>query len=286
VAASAPPECAGAARWRRLRHCCIIGETDREDGLRPRLPPRGLQLQQIDMATSATRKPTVSAPEREAETTNTDIYERIYVAILEHRLKPGTKLVEERLAEIFAVSRPRIREVIARLAHEQIVELFPNRGAYIARPTIQKALDVLEARRVIEPAVVRRLIKQITPDKLQRLRQHTQLETAARERNDKRAIIRLSGEFHVLLAELAGNSELARSVRELSTLSCLVIFLYNLPTQTNCRHDDHEDILRAVADGDAKRAEQLMLVHLNHIEENLHLEPEQEDVDLADVFRE
>ena len=238
------------------------------------------------MATKAPRKTAAATPERETETTTTDIYERIYIAILEHRLKPGTKLVEERLAEIFAVSRPRIREVIARLAHEQIVELYPQRGAYIARPSIQKALDVLEARRVIEPAVVRRLIKDLTPEKLQRLREHTLLESAARERNDKRAIIRLSGEFHTLLSELAGNTELARSVRELSTLSCLVIFLYNLPTQTNCRHDDHEDILTAVADGDVKRAEQLMLIHLNHIEESLHLEPEQEDVDLEDVFRE
>ena len=38
-------------------------------------------------------------------------------------LPPGTKLVEERLAEIFGTSRARIREVLARLAHEQIVEL-------------------------------------------------------------------------------------------------------------------------------------------------------------------
>ena len=60
----------------------------------------------------------------ERENTHDEIYEKIYVAILEHRLHPGTKLVEERLAEIFGVSRARVREVLARLAHEQIVELF------------------------------------------------------------------------------------------------------------------------------------------------------------------
>jgi DNA-binding GntR family transcriptional regulator len=123
------------------------------------------------------------------ENTHDEIYEKIYVAILEHRLHPGTKLVEERLAEIFGVSRARIREVLARLAHEQIVELYPQRGAYIARPTIEQAHDVFEARRLIEPAVLRRLIETLTPEKLTKLRQHQELERDARRREDKRAVI-------------------------------------------------------------------------------------------------
>lgn len=221
----------------------------------------------------------------ERDNTAAAIHERIYAAILEHRLKPGTKLVEERLAEIFAVSRPRIREVIARLAHEQIVELFPQRGAYVAKPTIEKAGDVLEARRVIEPAVVSRLIAHLTPEKLERMREHEKLERVARERQDKRAIIRLAGEFHVLLGELAGNGELARVMRELSTLTCLVIFLYNVPTATSCRHDEHSRIIDAIAARNAPLAQALALEHLEHIEQSLKLEPDDEDVDLEDVFR-
>ena len=76
----------------------------------------------------------------ERENVQDEIYEKIYVAIVEHRLHPGTKLVEERLAEIFGVSRARIREVLARMAHEQIVELIPQRGAYVAKPTIEQAM--------------------------------------------------------------------------------------------------------------------------------------------------
>ncbi|MBV7481377.1 GntR family transcriptional regulator [Bordetella sp. BOR01] len=219
------------------------------------------------------------------EITVNEIHERVYSAVLDNRLKPGTKLVEERLAEIFAVSRPRIREVLARLAHEQMVELIPQRGAFVAKPTIEKARDVFEARRVVEPAVVRRLTANLTPEKLQRLREHEILEHAARERNDKRAIIRLAGEFHIVLSELAGNLELARMMRELSTQSCLVIFLYNLPTATSCRHDEHSLIIDAIEAGDAKRAEALTLQHLTHIEESCTLEPPEEIVDLEDVFK-
>lgn len=221
-------------------------------------------------------------PEREAAID--EIYERIYVAILEHRLQPGTKLGEEKMAEIFGVSRARIREVLARLAHEQIVELYPQRGAYVAKPSREQARDVFEARRLIEPAVLRRLVATITPDKINRMRQHAELEADARRRNDKRAVIRLSGEFHTLVAELAGNTALARSMRELCVLTCLTIFLYDAPTAQSCRHDEHSLIIDALAKKDGARAEKLMIEHLNHIEGSLQLEAQDGEVELATIF--
>ena len=235
-------------------------------------------------ASKSARKPAM--PSRlERENSYDEIYEKIYVAILEHRLHPGTKLVEERLAEIFGVSRARVREVLARLAHEQIVELYPQRGAYVAKPTIEQALDVFEARRLIEPAVLRRLIDTLTPEKLARLRQHQELEFDARRRDDKRAVIRLSGEFHSLAAELAGNTALARSMRELSVLTCLMIFLYDAPTSASCRPDEHSQIIDAVAKRDAARAERLMLEHLEHIESSMKLVNVAEEVDLEAIFK-
>lgn len=232
-----------------------------------------------------------AAPERktaaraEREKSVDEIYEKIYIAILEHRLHPGTKLGEERMADIFGVSRARVREVLARLAHEQIVELFPQRGAYVAKPTIEQARDVFEARRLIEPAVLRRLVDTVTPEKINRLRQHQELEADARRRNDKRAVIRLSGEFHTLAAELAGNSALSRTMRELCMLTCLTIFLYDAPTAQSCRHDEHGLIIDAVAKRDRARAEKLMLDHLDHIESSLKLDNGNGEVDLEAIFR-
>jgi len=242
------------------------------------------QLRPSVMPTSRARKSPV-AVRLERENLHDEIYEKIYVAVLEHRLLPGTKLVEEKLAEIFSVSRARVREVLARLAHEQIVELIPQRGAYVAKPTIEQAMDVFEARRLIEPAVLRRLIEKLSADRIARLRQHLALEQDARRRDDKRAIVRLSGEFHTLLAEQAGNSALARSMRELSTLTCLIIVLYDAPTASTCLADDHSAIIEAIAHRDVARAEALMLEHLGHIESSLKLEPTTEEVDLAAIFK-
>lgn len=220
----------------------------------------------------------------ERETANDDIYEKIYGAIVEHRLQPGTKLGEDRLATIFSVSRARVREVLARLAHEQVVNLYPQRGAFVAKPPPEQAVDVFEARRLIEPALLKRLIHTLTSEKVARLRQHQELELDARRRDDKRAVIRLSGEFHQLVAELAGNASLARSMRELTTLTCLIIVLYDAPTASSCRADEHSDIIDAIAKRDSARAERLMLAHLNHIESSLKLDNTTEEVDLEAVF--
>ncbi len=259
-------------------------------------PPKLKRVDRIGAAPAPSTKQSMPAtarkPPNKTESTRRvdrevavdEIYERIYVAILEHRLQPGTKLGEEKMAEIFGVSRARIREVLAKLAHEQIVELYPQRGAYVAKPTTEQARDIFEARRLIEPAVLRRLIATITPDKINRLRQHAELEADARRRSDKRAVIRLSGEFHTLIAELAGNSALARSMRELAVLTCLTIFLYDAPTAQSCRHDEHSLIIDALAKKDAARAEKLMIEHLAHIEGSLQLEAQDGEAELATIF--
>ena len=229
---------------------------------------------------ASARKDTAAAHEHSVD----EIAEKISVAILEHRLAPGTKVGEDRVAAIFANSRAKVREVLMRLAHEQIVELVPQRGAFVAKPTIEQAQDVFEARRLIEPGVLHRLIATLDDVKQQRLPRHLELEADARAREDKRAIVRLSGEFHVLLAELAGNSALTRTMRELSALTCLIISLYDAPTATSCRADEHEEIVAAVKRGDGKRAESLMLQHLDHIAQRLKLDSDLEDADLESIF--
>src|SRR5690606_24908714 len=158
-----------------------------------------------------------------------DITSRLYSAILEHRIPPGTKLGEDRLAAIFSVNRARIREVLAKLAHERVVDLIPQKGAFVAKPTVEEARDVFEARQLIEPFAVRKLVATLDKAKIAQLREHLELEDQARLQQDQPSIIRLSGEFHILLAELAGNSSLLRSTRELATLTCLIISLYDAP---------------------------------------------------------
>jgi DNA-binding GntR family transcriptional regulator len=239
--------------------------------------------------------PTATLPRAQRQLTATlktaskaDIHQRIYKAIVEHRLLPGTKLTEERIAELFAVSRTQIRGVLQRLAVEQLVTLIPNRGAFVATPTAEEAHDVLDVRRTLEPAVVARLIKRIgkgkAPGAIKQLRAMVEREEEARESGDRRTAVRLSGEFHILLADLSGSRISERIMRELTPLTCLAILTFEAPTMAACPNDEHARLVDAIEAGDTRRAEALATEHLHHIERALNLDGVDEEVDLADAL--
>ena len=205
-----------------------------------------------------------------------DIYAWIYEAIIEHRLMPGTKLSEEKVAELFSVSRTQVRGVLQQLAVEQLVTLVPNRGAFVTTPTVEEARDVLEARRTLEPAVVRRLVRRIAagqaPEAVKMLRATLKREHKAHQTGDRRMAVRLSGEFHVQLAQLSGSAIMARMIRELTPLTCLAILAFDVSTQAACPNNEHERLVDAIEAGLADECAELMLHHLAHIEKSLNLD--------------
>jgi len=215
-----------------------------------------------------------------------DISDRILGAIWEHRLPPGTKLVEEKLAGVFGVSRTKIRLALGKLSHHGILATEPNRGTFVASPTVEQARQVFNARRVVEPALMRELCAAPRRrEQFARLRRNIALEGEARERSDRRATIRLSGEFHLLIAEVAQNPYLGKYMRELCSLTCLVIALYDAPGMPACPHHEHSAIVDALEAQDADRACALMVEHLTHVENTLRLEmPASEDIDFEEVF--
>ncbi len=214
-----------------------------------------------------------------------EIYERIVGAIIEHRLPPGTQLIEEKLAAVFGVTRSRVRTVLARLAHEKLVTLHRNRGAFVAAPSVDEARDVFGARRLLEPGLLEGVIERATARDIASLRAHVRKEHAARAANDRRAIIRLSGEFHLLLARIAGNALVLEMLKELSSLTCLIIILYDAPALPACPHEEHGGIIDAIEARDLARAGDLMLKHLDHVESSLRLVSEQSaEIDLQEVF--
>lgn len=200
------------------------------------------------------------------------IYESLLRAMLEHRLPAGTKLGEERLAEITGASRSKVRQVLSRLAHERLVTLIPNRGAFVASPSPEEAMHVLQTRRIVEPEVAATLAACSTPDAIKRLRAHIDEEDRARSAADRSAMIRLSGEFHVLIAQMAGNPILERVVIEMVSRTCLIITLYDRPLGNTCPDHEHQDLLASFERHDPRAARRIMGLHLKHIEESLDLQ--------------
>lgn len=200
------------------------------------------------------------------------ISERITDAVMEHRLPPGIKLVEEKLASAFGVSRTKIRQALALLAQDGLVTLHPNRGAFVTRPTATESRDLFATRRLVEPEIVRNVIQRACPKDLARLSDHLEEEAEARRQGDRRRVIRLSGQFHMLLARLGGNSFIEKLMAELCPLTCLIIALFDEPQMPACPEDEHGKIVDAIAQRDEALAIELMLHHLHHIERELDLD--------------
>ena len=100
-------------------------------------------------------------------------------AIHEHRLAPGTKLGEDDLSDIYGVSRTIVRAALHSLAHQQIIEIKRNRGAYVAQPSLTEAHEVFEARELLEPRTARSAAHHATADDIALLQDHIAQEHAA-----------------------------------------------------------------------------------------------------------
>jgi len=228
----------------------------------------------MDQASTASTKPDIE-----------EIAERITTAVMEHRLPPGIKLAEEKLATAFGVSRTKIRQALTVLSREGLVRLHPNRGAFVTSPTVQEAIDLLATRRLVEPEIVRNVIARAGKADIKRLRTHIAAEDAARERGDRRAIIKLSGEFHMLLAELGGNTFIEKLMAELCPLTCLIIALYDAPQTPACPENEHIHIVDAIERRNEEEAVRLMISHLDHVRSELRLgEAEKQDIDWDQMF--
>lgn len=213
------------------------------------------------------------------------IFARVHDAIVERRLEPGTKLGEEALCEVFGVSRAQIRRVLLNLAHAKLVELRPNRGAYVAQPSVREARHVFEARRAVEAAIVERAADRMTDETFEALAAVIREEHQAQERGDRQAAIRLSGDFHLRLADIAGNEVLSTFLQELVSRSSLIIATYGMAGDSECSYDDHRTVARALQDGDAAAAVIHMTRHLRFIEEHLNFAAEAEPpVDLKTIL--
>lgn len=211
-----------------------------------------------------------------------DMHARIVEAITEHRLAPGTRLREERLAELFEVSRTLVRPVLQRLEHEGLVERQPRRGAVVAAPSREATAQIFEARRLVEPWLVQCVCERRPRGAIKALQRVVQDEKKARAAGDARAEVRLSGDFHRVLAEWAGNEPFAQLMKGLTVRTCLAILAHGSQTGTTCREDEHERLVEAMAAGETSRAMRLMREHLDHIERALDEPgPPQPDDDLA-----
>lgn len=199
------------------------------------------------------------------------IVEKVWLSIAERRLRPGVQLKEGQMAAIFDVSRARVRQALAALEREGLVTIIPNRGAFVCQPSVDEARDVFAIRRSVEGCVVGRIGTAISNVDLARLRNHVARERTANAKDMTTDIIKLSGGFHLLLAEISGSDFLFGMMRDLISRTSLITAVYRNTARFNCGPDEHAEIVDVIAKGDVAKASRLMEDHLEHVESELDL---------------
>jgi DNA-binding GntR family transcriptional regulator len=211
------------------------------------------------------------------------LYDRLVDAIIDKTLRPGQHLNEVKLAATYSVPRSRVRRVLERLRDEAVVEIELNRGAFISRPTIAEARDVFEARKNLEMIIVRLACERATPADIARLRDHLLAERDVFD-NLRPEMNRIAGDFHVLLAETAGNAVLARMLTLLMRRVCLIQSLYEKRSGVLCLVDEHEKLVDLIAANDPEGAAKEALHHCLHIESSLDLtERRRAEIDIYEL---
>ncbi|MFM1654717.1 GntR family transcriptional regulator [Brevibacillus sp. B_LB10_24] len=195
-----------------------------------------------------------------------EIYKAIKQAIIQQKLAPNTQLVEDILAESFGVSRTPIRNVLRRLAHEKLVTIIPHKGTFVACPSVDQAREVFEMRKTLEAAATRQACKHLTQDHIRQLKAMISEERRASTEGDLFEALQISCDFHLKIAELAGNSFGYRYIEELISLNYVIMAYYGHRQLKLCGSLEHDQIVNAMIEGNEQLAERLMSEHLKEIE--------------------
>ncbi|MCP3751556.1 GntR family transcriptional regulator [Pseudomonas sp. SBB6] len=195
------------------------------------------------------------------------VYQGVHEAIRKRTLRPGMKLGESSLAELFKVSRTSVRAALKQLEADGLVSTELNKGAWVSLPSDDDIRSVFETRRLIEIGIVTELCRRADPEILAPLHQHVDAEAAAADAGDHGRYVHLLGEFHLRLAEVLDNPVLLDWFRKLIERGSLYASTLDDERHEACRGNEHLRLLSLIEAGDQAAAIELVCTHLRGIEE-------------------
>jgi len=177
------------------------------------------------------------------------VTEQIRNAILAGRYKPGERLVEERLAADFRVSRNPVREALRSLASAGLVVAIPRRGAAVAMFSAAEGREMIEVRAMLEGVNARHAARRHEPAMIEALQQVLAEGRAKAASAGAEELVQLNAHFHDLLAGAGNNrilGDIMRSLRERTNL----VFSPASTAAAAQNWGEHAAILEAVIAGD------------------------------------
>ena len=193
----------------------------------------------------------------------TVVQQEIERAILVGEYEPGSKLIEAALAEKMGVSRGPVREAFRMLEEAGLVRNEKNRGVFVRDIPIEEAVEIFDLRAAMDELVGRQLARNITTAQLKEIKGLVESMEKSVKAEDAYNYHLLNLKFHDRLVEMAGNSKLTaiyrKLIKELSLFRRLNLADgWLMPISAN----EHRQIVKAIASGDADVAGRAMYDHV------------------------
>lgn len=217
-------------------------------------------------------------PERHGLSLTEQAYAVLRERVMTGEMRPGTELSEPELAAEFAMSKTPVREALARLCAEGLMEAYPRRGYRVTPVTLKDLDDLFAVRGAIEALAAALAAEHMTAEELDALAALAggAAESGGRpgaaldEREGVRGIVAANRRFHAAIAEGARNSRLATLVvGHLEQCSRLFFIGARIRDVTDETGEDHARLVRAIRSRDAAAASAAMLAHNDHTRRGL-----------------
>ena len=192
-----------------------------------------------------------------------EIAKRIREMIRKGTLKKGDRIVEKSLSQAMGISRTPFREALRLLSSEGLVELVPNKGAYVAQPSMKDIREMFWVMSILEGKCARLCAKRTDEEGLQKLDDlHRKLEKQYQEKNHE-GYMDVNHRYHSLVQDLAGNKILSEVIDNLRQKILLYRYrqIYQ-PDRLKASMQEHSDLQKAFRRKNPAEAERLMKEHL------------------------
>jgi DNA-binding GntR family transcriptional regulator len=194
------------------------------------------------------------------------VYKKIREMILKNELKPGEKLLQEKLAAQLGVSRTPLLKALQMLEHEFLIESIPRRGMFVKKLAINEMNEIYEVREAFECMAVKLTIRKLTPAKLEKLKKKWQ-PFIENKSIDIKAYQAADEAFHSLLVDYAGNQVLKKAF-DLTFIHSRIIQM-GLMRSPDVTLPEHIELLKAIENKDENLAAKLMSLHISKSKEHI-----------------
>ncbi|OZV13909.1 hypothetical protein CIW83_00250 [Tissierella sp. P1] len=194
-------------------------------------------------------------------------YDILKNAIVELELKPGELITEEDISEQLGVSRTPIRSALNRLLHEELIEMIPGKGTFVAQLTKKQIDDLLSIRELLESLSIQLAATLRTQEDLEKIEYilYKQEQSFTGQFKSQQDFLTFDSEFHCLIAEISQNKYLEKQL--LQILNNCRRYL-NATTIDIIMPDvlkEHKELYEQIKNQDVEKAKLCMQKHIDNI---------------------